>query len=422
MPLPDPPTNPTNMHDAGDHPATAPLRVLVLSDVFPNALHPTEGLFVYERTLALARRCEVRVVAPIPWMLYRGRPRFYLGRGIPRSTTRGGLEVLHPRWFYVPRFWKALDGWLMFLSILPAVARLRRSFDFDVIQTNWVLPTGVAGVLLGRLYGRPVEITLRGMIGLLTGERARSALMRWVLREAAVVNAVSPNLLETADELGCDPAKATLISNGVNHDVFAPLDRSEARKRCDLPRDGRVILTVGNLNPRKGHHRVMRCIPELRRRHGDVVHVVAGGAGYEGDMTQELEGLRFELGLDGVVRFLGNVAPDQLRIWICASDFLCLSSAFEGWPNVLLEAMACGRPVVTSAVGAAHRIVPREDLGIVYEPFDSHDALLDALDRALRTAWDTGAITEYARGHSWERTAGNLYRSLLVAVGRRGEG
>ncbi len=408
-----------NLPDAGSRAAKTPLRVLVLSDVFPNALHPTEGLFVYERTLALARRCEVRVVAPIPWMLFRGRPRFYLGRGIPRSTTRGGLEILHPRWFYVPRFWKALDGWLMFLSILPAVARLRRRFDFDVIQTNWVLPTGVAGVLLGRVYRRPVEITLRGMIGLLTGERARSALMRWVLREAAVVNAVSPNLLETADELGCDPAKTTLISNGVNHEVFGPLDRSEARRRTDLAPESRVILTVGNLNPRKGHHRVMRCIPELRGRHGDVVHVVAGGAGYEGDMTQELARLRSELGLDTAVRFLGNVTPDQLRVWICASDFLCLSSAFEGWPNVLLEAMACGRPVVTSAVGAAHRIVPREDLGIVYEPFDSHDALLDALDRALKTTWNAEAIAEYARGHSWERTAGNLYRTLLVAVGRR---
>jgi len=214
--------------------ASAPLRVLVLSDVFPNAAHPTEGLFVFERTRALARRCEVRVVAPIPWMLYRGRPRFYLGREIPRATTRGGLEVLHPRWFTIPRYWKALDGWWMFLSILPAVARLRRRFDFDVIQTNWVLPTGVAGVLLGRLFRRPVEITLRGMIGLLTEERARAALMRWVLREAKVVNAVSPNLLETAAELGCDPAKTTLVANGVDHERFAPLDAAEARRRGGL--------------------------------------------------------------------------------------------------------------------------------------------------------------------------------------------
>jgi len=131
------------------------MRVLVFSTVFPNGAQPTHGLFVFERVRHLAAHAELRVVAPVSWRV-RARAR------VPAQDSAGSLEVAHPTFVYIPGLLKVLDGLLLFLSSLRTVARIRRDFDFDLIDAHFAFPDGFAAVLLGWWFDRPVTITLRG--------------------------------------------------------------------------------------------------------------------------------------------------------------------------------------------------------------------------------------------------------------------
>ena len=123
------------------------MRVLVLSSVFPNPAQPALGVFVRERMLRVARRCDLEVVAPVPWFpLVNGVARPHV-RAIPAVERQGPLTVWHPRFLSVPRYLKALDGAGYAASLLPFLARLRRRFAFDLIDAHFAYPDGVAAAL-----------------------------------------------------------------------------------------------------------------------------------------------------------------------------------------------------------------------------------------------------------------------------------
>jgi glycosyltransferase involved in cell wall biosynthesis len=168
-----------------------------------------------------------------------------------------------------------------------------------------------------------------------------------------------------------------------------------------LTESSKVLITVGGLVARKGFHRVIACLPELLKSHPDLHYLVVGGPCPEGDMSQALEEQASSLGLGERVHFLGPVQPDDLKWPLSAADVFVLSTRNEGWANVILEAMACGLPVVASDVGGNSEVVCRPDLGEIV-PFDDHDALTRALHGALGTPWDHVAIRAYAEENSWD--------------------
>src|SRR5436305_8071905 len=181
--------------------ATRPTRILLFSTVFPNAAQPTHGLFVRERMRGLPAdelgelgELEVRVVAPTPWFPFVSGLRPGLRPRVPRAETQDGAPVLHPRFLSFPGILKCLDGLLLFLSTLPTLARLRREFRFDVIDAHFVYPEGLAAALAGLVFRVPVVITLRGMLPLLVPYRLRRPQLRFALRRAARIVAVSESL------------------------------------------------------------------------------------------------------------------------------------------------------------------------------------------------------------------------------------
>jgi glycosyltransferase involved in cell wall biosynthesis len=162
-----------------------------------------------------------------------------------------------------------------------------------------------------------------------------------------------------------------------------------------------VLVSVGGLVERKGFHRVIALLPRLRERHPGLRYLVVGGASPEGDMSASLRRQVTDLGLEGVVQFVGALASDQVRWPLSAADVFVLATSNEGWANVFLEAMACGLPVVTTDVGGNAEVVCRPELGTVV-PFGSERALFDALDTALGQQWDRNTIVDYARSNTWD--------------------
>ena len=328
---------------------------------------------------------------------------------------QGGHEVHHPRFLSVPGVLKRADGFLLAASTLATVRRLVKQHGVTLIDAHFGYPDGYAATLLGRWLKLPVTVTIRGNEEVLARNPALTPLLASGLRRALRVFSVSDSLRTLALDLGVEDGKAITVSNGVDLDTFQPIPRTDARRELGIPLSAPVLVSVGGLVEGKGFHRVIAALPPLRAALPELVYLIAGGPTPIGDWRPHLERQTRELGLEGVVRFLGPVPPERLKWVLSAADVFVLATAREGWANVFLEAMACGLPVVTTRVGGNAEAVRSGDLGILV-PFGEQEALASALREALTRIWDRGAILAYARNNDWDRKVDRLVEELRTAV------
>jgi teichuronic acid biosynthesis glycosyltransferase TuaC len=395
-------------------------RIVVLTTLFPHAGQPTAGLFIRERMLRVARLLPVTVVAPVPWFPLQGIVRRFKPHFRPRvggMETQQGIEVRRPRFVSVPGAFKWLDGFFLAVCCLPTLLRLKRSFAFNLIDAHFAYPEGYAATLLGRWLRVPVSITLRGTEVPLSRDRRRRRRIIVALQRATRIFSVSASLKRHAMTLGVAGDKIMVVANGVDAAKFHRLDRQAARQRLGLPMDARVLVTVGALVERKGFHRVIECLPALRRRFPQLRYLVVGGPGPEGDWSARLHRDVIDLGLQECVVFLGTLAPEDLKLPLSAADLFVLSTHNEGWANVFLEAMACGLPVVTTDVGGNAEVVANAKLGILV-PFGHPDKLSQAIADALGREWDRDAIVAHAKSNGWDRCVSMLVDEFAAIVAR----
>ncbi|HEX5758293.1 MAG TPA: glycosyltransferase, partial [Thermoanaerobaculia bacterium] len=352
-------------------PPEAKTRLLVFTTVFPSAARPVHGVFVRARTLGLPPEIEVRVVAPTPWFPFAHRLRPGWRPAAPRREVQDGLEVEHPRFLSLPGVGKCLDGLFLFLSTAATLRRLHRTFAFDAIDAHFTYPDGFAAVLHGRLFGVPVLITERGTLALLTAYRLRRPQAAWALRRADRVIAVSPSLARIAAGLGLAPERVRVIANGVDAELFRPLDRAEARRALGLDPDGRYVLAVGTLAERKGIDLLIAAVADLAPRFPGLRLLLVGGAGAEGYVGDRLRRQAEALGVADRVVFAGPRPRAELPLWYSAADLLALPSALEGSPNVALEALACGTPVAATATGDLPELLADAARGVLIERRDA---------------------------------------------------
>jgi glycosyltransferase involved in cell wall biosynthesis len=230
-----------------------------------------------------------------------------------------------------------------------------------------------------------------------------------------------------AIELGVQPAVARTIPNGIDPDIFRPHDRLESRRKYGMPGSSLVLVCVGELVERKGHHLVVRALRRIVDAGLDAQLWIAGAAGRDGPAYEgAIRNLASELALSERVHFLGFVPRTELAGLLSAADVFCLPSTLEGWPNVVHEASACGAPVVATAVGGVPEMLPSERYGMVV-PVGDQNALDDALIAALRKQWDRNAISAWGRSRSWKAVAEEVLLEMdeivngnvaAVAVGR----
>jgi glycosyltransferase involved in cell wall biosynthesis len=390
------------------------VRLLVFSTVYPNAAQPHHGVFVRERMRGLPSDVEAVVVAPTPWFPFVSGLRPGFRPAVPREEVQDGVRVLHPRFLSFPGFFKCLDGVLLALGVLPALLRLRRAFRFDAIDAHFVYPEGLAAVLLGRLLGVPVLITLRGMLPLLVPYRLRRPQLRWALRRADRVIAVAESLKSDAVALGIPPERVRVIENGIDAGLFRPYDRMAARHALGLPEAAQILVSVGTLAPRKGFHLVIEALPALAERFPEIRFVIVGGAGAEGAMEEELRRLSERLGVAGRVIFAGPQKRADLAAWYSAADLSVLASAHEGCPNVVLEALACGTPVVATPVGSIPEILSHPDAGLLAER--TVPALTAGIAAALSRSWDREKVRARVADRTWQAVGLEVMEEIRSAV------
>lgn len=395
------------------------MNVLVFTSLYPNNVQPNHGIFVQERVARVARLpgISVRVVAPVPWyppFLPGSRSRFRRVRAVESS---GGIEVLHPRYTMIPKVGMPLHGPMMFRSLLAPVRALHAENRFDLIDAHYLYPDGYAAVGLGRALGLPVVVSARGSdVNRFAGFPRIRPMLQSTLAEAAQAIAVSAALRDRMAELGVPASRIEVIPNGVDLDTYAPRDRAASRARLGLP-DRKTLLYVGNLVPGKGVEALIDGFALLRSPSGTAV---AGAAEVQlvivgaGPLRTALEERSAARGIAEAVRFAGEIPHAALGDWYSAADALCLMSEREGWPNVLLEALACGTPIVATRVGGIPEIVTSDRIGILTG--SAPGEIAQAAGAALERDWDRAALRAHAERFTWERAAASVGRVFERAL------
>lgn len=356
----------------------------------------TRGRFIHETVRALSRRAEVRVfLQNIRYLQLPGlKPKSYLHGEVGDDYKLPGLEVEAFSFPAVPGLTRGVNGLTASRVLEPRV----RAFRPDVVIGYWVFPDGHAALRVARSLGVPCVISARGTD--VNGARGVNAWMaRRVLNGADHVITVSEAMRGVVtSKFGVRPEGVTTIVNGFNAGLFRPADSQEARAELGVDPTARMVLYVGRLIEAKGMRELFTAAAELARRDARFRLVLVG----DGVMKDELSGLVAASGLSRQIVLVGGVQPSQVARWIAAADVVTLPSWSEGYPNAVVEAAACGRPVVATNVGGVAEIIHSGN-GILVPPRDP-SSLRDALARALDEPWDRQAIAQ-AMQRSWDDVA-----------------
>ena len=394
--------------------AERPLRVLTFTSLYPNAAKPQHGVFVETRLRQLVGSGEVsaRVLAPVPYFPFRSERfgAYATYARAPRSETRFGIEIDHPRYLTIPKLGMTAAPFLLYASARRAVARLLRSgHSFDLIDSHYCYPDGVAAVMLGRQFGLPVSVTARGTdINLIPDYRLPRRLIQWAAERADGLIAVSSALASRLAALGVARNRITVLRNGVDAALFRPVPPLCPEGEC---KGSALAVSVGNLVPLKGHDLAISAASEIP---GLDLWIVGGGP-----ERSRLEALAQKLGVADRVRFLGVVPYERMPAVYSAADVLVLASQREGWPNVLLEAMACGARVVTTEVSDVAEIITDPAAGTRVSE-RSVPALTQAIRGVLAARISRDATRLHAQGFSWEATTRGQLALFHDILRRRG--
>jgi glycosyltransferase involved in cell wall biosynthesis len=386
------------------------MRVVVLTRLFPNPVEPLWSPFNKQQFSALSQLCNVEVLGTIPW--FPGARLFKrvsaAGRlsDVPAREQLNGLSVHHPRYLQLPKL-PSLAAALYSASLLPAAWRRRRA---DVLLGAWAYPDGAATVMLGQLLRLPTVVKVHGsdlnVIAKLPSVRAH---LRALLPRATRLAAVSRPLAGELEALGVSRDKIVVVPNGVDTSVFHPRDRSEARRALGLPQGGKLIVYVGRVVRDKGLLDLLQAFATLAQRRPDVSLVFVG----DGAARSECETAARAIGAQ--VKLVGARPLDEIPMWLAACDLFVLPSWAEGTPNVLLEALACGRRAVTTNVGGIPDVLTSRAMGEMVEARQPV-ALAAALERQIDVAYAPAEVAALATRGGWAESAERLHAVLKDAV------
>jgi glycosyltransferase involved in cell wall biosynthesis len=348
------------------------VKVLIASRLYPSSAYPSRGTFVHEQARFLSRHCDLEIISPIPYFPpLPGGGRWSAYGRVGQSEQLDGLEVRYPRYLSFPRrlFFQSL--WRRYLGALQRAA----GPPPDLIHAHLAYPDGLAAIEHGRRLNRPVIISVHGhdVREIPRANPRWRALVARALAGAKVVIASSGDVRERVCELGVAEARIRSIPQGVDTALFHPQgDRQPGA-------GGWQLLYVGRFDSRKGVGVLLEAMRQIRRRRSDVRLRLVGGSPVSGTAADFRTQVR---GLEDCVEFVDEKPHEEIPALMAAADLFVLPSFYDSFGIVLVEAMACGVPVVATRCGGPEDIVA-EGMGELVTVGDEEDlarGILAALD------------------------------------------
>jgi len=307
----------------------------------------------------------------------------------------------------VPKVGIPFAAALEVLSIAKHVAN--RARGADVLLGTWAYPEGVSAVALGRLLNIPVVVKVHGSdLNVIASLRGVQNQVRSILPHAARVIAVSRSLADKAGELGVDNRRLRVVPNGVDRSLFHLRDCRAARDLVGWSQHRAMILYCGRIEKSKGVFELIEAFRSLLActREAHLVFLGDGSARAQAEIAAR--------NIRTHVHFIGMKPLEAVPVWMAASSLVVLPSHAEGSPNVVREAMACGRPVVATRVGGIAELMIEGKTGAMVEP-KSSSALAGAMLHVLRSSFEPRVIASSAPG-TWESSASALHEVLAEAT------
>lgn len=399
-----------------------PLRVLVLSRNYPNSVFPLLGLWVENQVRHATAFCEPKVIAPVPYCPpLPGLGEYYKRyRRIEPRRWVSGIEVFHPR-FVVPPGHRlhSLESFSYYLAVVSLTDRLRRDFPFDLIHAHFTFPDGWVAARLGRRYQVPVIITEQAAWRpWMENYRLVRRQAVWAAHQCSFHIAISTALRDSIASFTGDSEKLRVLPNPVDGSLFT---LAENGRRPSLEQ----ILFVGVIRPVKGVDILFRAMKLLADR-GRALKLVLVGESFYASYRREYERLRqmaAELGLGAQVEFAGKKPSAELVRYMQDSALLVLPSRRESLGMVLVEALACGTPVVATRCGGPEDVV-NDQVGVLVPPEDP-EALARGIEQVLNrgTSYDPNKLRAYALENFGVEAVGRrlagLYREAVESFPKR---
>jgi glycosyltransferase involved in cell wall biosynthesis len=370
------------------------VKVLVVTNLFGFPWDATRGMFNQQQFDRLSRRVDLSVLVAVPWVDAVRRPGAYWAAR--RDGRKRWPYVDYFVFWYVPGVAQGLHALFFLLSLVlqrPGVLWPRR---WHAMLGSWAYPDAVATAVVATATGTPMLMKVHGTD---INDYLDVPAKRWqilaAVRRCHGVLCASAALRERLVGAGADAERTEVVYNGIDAQKFQRTDRRAARARLGLPHDAPLLLFVGNLKLAKGCADVLEAFIHIAPLHPGLQLAFVG----DGPARAALEQRATQAGVSARTRFAGRTDHAALPDWFAASQLLCLPSHNEGVPNVVLEAMACGVPVVATRVGGIPEVLPAF-AGLLVPAHDSQ-ALQAALATALATPWDAERISAHGHTFSW---------------------
>jgi teichuronic acid biosynthesis glycosyltransferase TuaC len=380
------------------------LKVTVVTPIFPVPVQPYRGHSEYQILLALSKHADVNVLCPFPRYPNWFKPRFDYRRP-DLSYCPPDVATRYFEYPALPGVTRGINGWVC-AKYLEAYFR---EYTPDVAYNFWLYPEGYATVAAARRVGIPSIVCSIGSDLNRIADPASKWLTRVTMNRATFVVTKGEYLRQQAIRMGIDPGKVINVLNGCDSNVFYLANRSAARAQLGIDDKAELVLFVGRLDTRKGILELLEAFASLANRRSNLRLAYIG----DGPDGEQLRHRARDLAVEHRIVFANACPSRKVAQWLAAANLLALPSYSEGCPNVVIEALSCGRPVVATHVGGIPELVSAKS-GILVPPRNSR-VLADAIDIALERHWDERLISEQFR-RGWDKAADETLSICELAV------
>ena len=399
------------------------IKVIIISSQFPNIKEPQRGLYTLQIIQQMKRLCELQVISPLPWVpnivFFRKLKKCDNFICVPKFKNHGGINVFYPRYFMIPKIWGPFLSVSVFFAIFGLLKKLKNKNKVDAINVHWLYPEGVSAALAASILKIPIVLSALGSdVNLFKKFLLRRIQIKWALSVAESITSVTDALKEEIVKLGLPASKIETVPNGIDRKKFFIRPKDKARNALGLKNDFKLILFVGSFDrfvgrrcTIKGAEHLIEAIYIMKKNYPGNFRLALIG---EGPLREKIKKAAIKLGLSDTALFFGTRPHEEIALWMNACDVLVRPTLIEGMPNVVMEALACGKPVVGSNIGGLVKIINSKN-GILVEPANSN-SIANGLKEALMKRWDEREIVRSIEKYTWENTAQGYFQQITKAI------
>jgi len=337
------------------------MKIAYVTSSFPRYNGEYAGIFIYDQVNLLAENNEVHVIYPTKKRVVKNK-----------FDTLYLHEIDYPFKSYT----LTQINWSEYIQLLNLcknyfveTKKIIKNHDIDILHSHWTIPSGFITSLNSDKI--PQVITIHGSdLKIYANKNIYRPLVKYAIKKADEIIVVSNDLKELAISMGCNPDKLHVIPNGVNTDVFKHFNKKAMGKKYNV--DSSFLITyIGNLVKIKRVDVLIKMCKDLLEDY-DLDLLIVG----EGPERENLEAYATSINMKNIT-FRGNIDHDQIPYYIAISDVVALTSESEGLPTILVEAMSCGVPVITTNVGGVSDIITDGINGFIANNYDEYTEKLE---------------------------------------------